>query len=164
MSVTLSALKNLAMYELKALSPQELMALMSEAEKALHDAQYQVKWLQSALAQKYMNRAENLRKLEWQKTGSITFEDDGVLVEQEIPAIPSWDQDHLAFIAEVMQRSGGNPAEYMQITYSIDEGKFDQWPTEFQRQIAEARCIDNGAVVYRLMPLKQDGEKEGGDV
>ncbi|WP_281648152.1 hypothetical protein [Parendozoicomonas sp. Alg238-R29] len=157
MSVTLSALKDLAMYELKALSPQELMALMSESEKALHDAQYQVKWLQSALAQKYMHRADNLRKLEWQKTGSITFEDDGVLVEQDVPVIPSWDQDHLAFIAETMQRCGGNPAEYMQITYSIDESKFDQWPEAFQRQIAEARCTEKGAVVYRLISLEEGG-------
>ena len=162
MPVTLSDLKTMPVYELTALPAQELMALIQTAEKALHEAQYQVQWLQSALAHKYMNRAENLRKLEWQKTGSITFEDDGVLVEQEIPAIPSWDQDHLAYIAEVMQRSGGNPAEYMQITYSIDEAKFGRWPQEFQRQIAEARCIDQGAVVYRLMPLKQD--EEGGEV
>ena len=164
MPVTLPDLNTMPVYELTALPAKELMALIQTAEKALHDARYQVQWLQSALAHKYLHRAENLRKLEWQRTGSITFEDDGVLVEQEVPAIPSWDQDHLAFIAEMMQRSGGNPAEYMQITYSIDEAKFDQWPSEFQRQIGEARCVDQGAVVYRLMPLKQDGENVGGDV
>ena len=153
MPVTLSDLKSMPVYELTALSAKELMVLIQAADETLHEAQYQVQWLQSALAHKYLHRAENLRKLEWQRTGSITFEDDGVLVEQEVPAIPSWDQDHLAFMAEVMQRSGGNPAEYMQITYSIDEAKFDQWPEEFQTQIAQARCIDQGAVVYRLMPL-----------
>ena len=157
---TLSDLGTMPMHELKAHPAKELMALITAAEKALHDAQYQVKWLQSALALKYMHRADNLRKLEWQRTGSISFEDNGVLVEQEVPAVPSWDQDHLAFIAETMQRCGGNPADYMQITYSIDEKKFDQWPEEFKRQIAQARCVEKGAVVYRLMPLND----ERGDV
>ena len=160
MPVTLADLKEMPIHQLTALSASELMGLMDAAEKALHEAQYQVKWLQSAVAHKYVHRADNLRNLEWQKTGSIVFEDGGVLVEQELPAIPSWDQDHLAFIAETMQRCGGNPAEYMQITYSIDESKFEQWPVEFQQQIAAARCIDKGAVVYRLMTLSEAGGKE----
>ena len=81
MPITLTDLKTMPVYELTALPARELMTLIQDAEKALHEAQYQVQWLQSALAHKYLHHAENLRKLEWQRTGSITFEDDGVLVE-----------------------------------------------------------------------------------
>ena len=144
----------MAIYEHANQPARTLMDQLNEANEAHQKTSYRMKWLQSVIAYKYCHRADNIRRAEGQRMGSIAFEDDNVLVEQDVPALPTWDQDHLAYIAERMVRAGVDPRDYMEISFSVADHKMKSWPAQFRQQMAQARCVEPGEVVYRLMPLK----------
>ena len=83
--ITLEALKHMPVGEIAALSAAELARLQQETTKALRSAKLACEWLDGALALKYADQADALRRTAQKDTGTVRFADGEVTVKADLP-------------------------------------------------------------------------------
>lgn len=159
MSPDLQAVINMPMSDLSAKSGDELLQLVDEVEALLERARVLREWLESAIAYKYVYRATSLRAELHQEFGSVQFEDGQVKVTSEIPKAITWDQKKLNAIAHMIREQGEDPAELMDVQYTIPDARFDEWPEVIQSSFRPALSIKHGRPCYRLSPNRKEVKK-----
>ncbi|MBU6955497.1 hypothetical protein [Hahella sp. HN01] len=134
--------------ELAECSGETLCRLRTEASIMLAAAKVLVAHLDYAMEIKYGRRAKALRR--WKEADSVSFEDGAVDVHASVSERVEWRQDALAKMARRIAASGGDPADFLDITYIVSEDKYNAWPQSLRRSFEPARIRKPGKPSIRL--------------
>jgi hypothetical protein len=154
--ITLEALPRLPIAEIVALPAGELARLQREADDALRKAKFTVTWLDSALTQKYADRARQARAKGEKDNGTVRFEDDGVTVVADLPKKVEWDQRDLADLVERIKAEGEDPRDYVEVSLKVSERKYGSWPTHIRSLFEPSRTVRAGKETFELI-VEQEG-------
>jgi len=149
-TLTLKDLHRMPIGEIAALPADQLALLQVEADEALRAAKATRDWLEGAIAQRYADRAQSLRRDAGKDTGTIRFDDGPVTVVADLPKKVDWDQAELATLAERIRTEGDDPTEYVDIAFRVPERKFSAWPGHIRSAFEGARTVRVGKPSFRL--------------
>ena len=148
--ITLTDLRTLPVGEIMNLSPADLLVLQKEAVEAFELAKLTKEWLENAIRLKYDTRFQALRQQHDKPFGTVHLDDDGCTVTCDVPKKPEWDQQKLAAVVHQISAAGDNPAEYVEISYTVAERKFTAWPEHIRQAFAPARVLKAGKATVSL--------------
>ena len=149
--ITLEALARLPIAEIVSLPAAELVRLQHEAGEALRKAKLAVAWLDGALLMKYAERAKAARAEADKDFGTTRFVDGGVTVVADFPKRIDWDQHGLAELVERIKADGGDPLEYVEVSFKVPERKYASWPTHIRKAFEPARTVRAGKETFQLI-------------
>ena len=147
---TLKDLHRMPIGEIAALPADQLALLQLEADEALRAAKATRDWLEGAIAQRYADRAQSLRREAGKDTGTIRFDDGPVTVVADLPKKVDWDQTQLAALAECIRADGDDPTEYVDTAIKVPERKFTAWPSHIRAAFEDARTVRVGKPSFHL--------------
>lgn len=148
--ITLHDLRGMQVGAIAALSGEELAPLRLEAEDQLRNAKGLCDWLDGAIALKYGDRANAARNADGKDTGTIRFADGAVTVVAELPKRVDWDQAKLSSLVERIKADGGDPTEYVDISFDVAERKYSAWPAHIRMAFEGARTVRTGKQRFRF--------------
>jgi len=149
-TLSLKDLHRMPIGEIAALPADQLALLQVEADEALRAAKATRDWLDGAIAQRYADRAQSLRRDAGKDTGTIRFDNGPVTVVADLPKKVDWDQIQLAALAERIRAEGDDPTEYVDIAFRVPERKFTAWPGHIRSAFEGARTVRVGKPSFRL--------------
>lgn len=117
---------------------QELSVLLDQMADAVALAKSQ---LTSALEDLYGTHIKETLLELGKDTGTIHLSDDSLLIKAEIGKRVDWDQAQLAAIAQRLAAAGEDPAEFIEVKYSVSERKYGAWPQALRSQFESARTL-----------------------
>jgi len=106
--------------------------------------------VQTGLELRYADAAKAQLLAKGQDTGTTHLTDGDLGITVEIKKSVSWDQDELAAIAQRIASNGDDPAEYIDVKYSVSERKFAAWPETLRRPFEAARTLKPTKPAFRL--------------
>lgn len=137
--------------EIATLPGDQLALLKQDADERLRTAKTIRDWLDGAIALKYGDEAQEARRAEGKDTGTIRLQDGPVTVVAELAKRVDWDQATLAGLVERIRTDGADPAEYVDIAFSVPERKYTAWPTDIRQEFEPARTVRTGKPKFRLL-------------
>lgn len=149
--IPLDDLPTMPVGEIAALPSDQLALLKQDADERLRAAKTLCDWLDGAMALKYGDQAQEARRAEGKDTGAVRLQDGPVTVVAELPKRVDWDQAMLAGLVERIRADGADPAEYVDIAFSVPERKYTAWPTDIRQEFEPARTVRTGRPKFRLM-------------
>ena len=149
--ITLGDLRTMQIAAIVALPPEQLALLQDAASEALRSAKATSDWLDGAIALKYGDQAQDARRVEGKYTGTVRLQDGPVTVVAEIPKRVDWDQAMLAGLVERIRADGADPAEYVDIAFSVPERKYTAWPKDIRQEFEPARTVRTGKPKFWLL-------------
>ncbi|GIX15392.1 MAG: hypothetical protein KatS3mg118_3351 [Paracoccaceae bacterium] len=149
--ITVDDLPTMPVREIAALSGDQLALLKQDADARLRAAKSLCDWLDGAIALKYGDRAQDARRAEGRDTGTIRLQDGPVTVVAELPKRVDWDQAMLAGLVERIRADGADPAEYVDIAFSVPERKYTAWPKDLRQEFEPARTVRTAKPKFRLL-------------
>lgn len=154
-TITLDALRHMAVGGIAALPAEELARLQDEADTALRAAKSLRDWLDGAIALRYADRATAVRHQAGKETGTVRFSDGTVTIVSDLHKRVDWDQDRLAELVERIHAEGDDPRDYVDVSYKVPERKYTAWPPAIREAFQSARTVRTGKPAFRLV---LDGE------
>jgi len=148
--LTAQHLISLQAQEIAALPASELARLQAEADALLRNAKAIVAHLSSALTLKYGAHAYDLRRQTGKPFGILRFADGEITVTSEIDKKVDWNQAQLAALCDRIRNDGQDPAEFLDITFKVPEGKFTAWPAPLRAAFEPARTVRPGPQTLKL--------------
>ena len=97
-----------------------------------------------ALQRKYAAALQQKRQQEGKDSGTISVQDGGFTISEQIPKRVEWDQEILALASQQIASAGDDPAEYISVKYSVPERKWEAWPEHIRASFASARTLKFG--------------------
>jgi len=82
--------------------------------------------------------------------GVINLELEGLKIKADLPKKVEWDQAKLADILATISRAGDDPAQYIDVKYSVPEKKYSAWPANMQAVFQPARTVKPGKATYEF--------------
>jgi hypothetical protein len=156
--VTIPAIEALSVQEVAALPTVTLANLKADIEKKLEDAKRLDDKLDAALDYRYGPRAHQARAAQDKDTGTVRFEDNGLIVVADLPKRVKWDQQRLKDLVELIRSGWGeDPAGYVKVKFEVSERAFDSWPARLKELFAPARTVETGKPSYEL--IAPDGRR-----
>ena len=145
-------LAELSVAQLAALSPQQKIVLARQLDQA-GDWLKQVKArFDAALEQTYGDRIRDARSDGGKDFGVVHVADGDLRLTVDVSKRVSWDQTQLATIAKRIDAAGESVEEFIDVSYSISESRFQNWPSTLRSQFEAARTVKPGKPTYRLTP------------
>ena len=152
---TLDSIRMLPIGEVAAL-PAEHLALLQEDAAAALDASKKAKdWIDGAIALRFADHVQALRREAGKDTGTVRFEQDGVTVVADLPKRVDWDQALIAGVVERIRAAGDDPNQYVDIAIKVPERKYTAWPENIRTAFAPARTVRTGKPSF-VLTLKED--------
>ena len=149
--ITLDDLSTMPVGDIAALPGDQLALLKQDADERLRSARTLCDWLDGAIALKYGDQAQEVRRAEGKDTGTVRLQDGPVTVVAELAKRVDWDQATLANLVERIRADGADPAEYVDIAFSVPERKYTAWPTDIRQEFEPARTVRTAKPKFRLM-------------
>lgn len=149
--IPLDDLPTMPVGEIAALPSDQLALLKQDADERLRAAKTLCDWLDGAIALKYGDQAQEARRAEGKDTGAVRLQDGPVTVVAELPKRVDWDQAMLAGLVERIRADGADPAEYVDISFSVPERNYTAWPTDIRQEFEPARTVRTGKPKFRLL-------------
>ena len=84
-------------------------------------------------------------------TGTIRLQDGPVTVVAELPKRVDCDQAMLAGLVGRIRTDGADPADYVDIAFSVPERKYTAWPKDIRQEFEPARTVRTGKPKFRLL-------------
>ena len=147
---TLDSLRMLPIGEVAALPAEHLALLQEDAAAALEASKKTKDWIDGAIALRFADRVQALRREAGKDTGTVRFEQDGVTVVADLPKKVDWDQALIAGVVERIRAAGDDPAQYVDIAIKVPERKYTAWPDSIRAVFAPARTVTTGKQSFRL--------------
>lgn len=154
-TITLDALRHMAVGDIAVLPAEELARLQDEADAALRSAKSLRDWLDGAIALRYADQATTARHQAGKDTGTVRFTDGAVTIVSDLPKRVDWNQDRLAELAERIRAEGDDPRDYVDVSFKVPERKYTAWPPAIREAFQSARMVRTGKSTFRLV---LDGE------
>lgn len=126
---------------------QEFTVLLAEMDRGIGHAREQ---LTAALDDLYGDAARAQLLDAGKDTGTTHLSDGELAITVEIKKSVAWDQQELAAIAQRIASNGDDPAEYIDVKYSVSERKFAAWPETLRRPFEAARTLKPAKPAFRL--------------
>ena len=76
--------------------------------------------------------------------GTVNMTGADLPFDINVPKKIDWDQEKLAALHAEIASSGSNPAEYIEVSYSVPESKYKAWPHHIALQFQPARTVTPG--------------------
>lgn len=133
--------------ELTPVQQQQALISLQEIQSAAKAA---LDRLNSALEQRYGDRAHEARLAAGKDFGVVHLDDQGVRVTVDVPKRVTWNQALLAETAHRIAASGERVEDYLDIEFSIPEARYTNWPPVLREQFAAARTVKPGKTSFRL--------------
>lgn len=149
--ITIDDLPTMPVGEIAALPGDQLALLKQDADERLRAAKTLCDWLDGAIALKYGDQAQDARRVEGKDTGTVRLQDGPVTVVAELPKRVDWDQALLAGLVERIRADGADPAEYVDIAFSVPERKYTAWPKDIRQEFEPARTVRTAKPKFRLL-------------
>jgi len=149
--ITLEDLPTMSIDEINALSGEQLALAEHEACERLRAAKTLYDWIVGAIALKYGDQAQEARRAEGKDTGTVRLQDGPVTVVADLPKRVDWDQAMLAGLVERIRADGADPAEDVDIAFSVPERKYTAWPKDIRQEFEPARTVRTGKPKFRLL-------------
>jgi hypothetical protein len=89
-------------------------------------------------------------------TGSVHVERDGMDVKVTRAKKVTWDQGKLAAAVAQIRDGGDDPAEYVDVAYSVPEAKYKAWPAMIRRVFEPARTVTPGNPSLAMAPANAE--------
>lgn len=152
---TLATLRDMAVADVIALSPEHLALLQADAREAVDGAKRLQDWIEAAITLRYEQQAVAARTIAGKDTGTVRFQDGTVEITAELPKRVEWDQTRLAALVERIRAGGEDPAEYLELSFKVPERAYVAWPERIRQAFEPARTVRTGKPVYRLSILPE---------
>ena len=149
--ITLDDLPTMPVGEIADLPGHQLALLKQDADERLRAAKTLCDWLDGAIALKYGDQAQAARRAEGKDTGTIRLQDGPVTVVAELAKRVEWDQAMLAGLLERIRADGADPADYVDIAFSVPERKYTAWPKDIRQEFEPARTVRTAKPKFRLL-------------
>ena len=149
--ITIDELPTMPVGEIAALPGDQLALLKQDADERLRAAKTLCDWLDGAIALKYGDQAQEVRRAEGKDTGIIRLQDGPVTVVADLPKRVDWDQARLTGLVERIRADGADPAEYVDIAFSVPERKYTAWPKDIRQEFEPARTVRTSKPKFRLL-------------
>ena len=149
--ITLDDLPTMPVGDIAALPSDHLALLKQGADERLRAANNLSDWLDGAIALKYGDKAQDARRAEGKDTGTVRLQDGPVTVVAELAKRVEWDQTMLAGLVERIRADGVDPAEYVDVSFSVPERNYTAWPKDIRQEFAPARTVRTGKPKFRLL-------------
>lgn len=150
----LEAIRNLPIGEIAHLPAEHLALLQEDAAAALDAGKRLKEWIDSAIALRFSDHAQTLRREAGKDTGTIRFEQDGVTVVADLPKRVDWDQDRMVELVERIRAGGDDPGQYVDIAIKVPERKYTAWPETIRTAFTPARTVKTGKASF-VLTLKE---------
>lgn len=147
--------KHYSVKQVSTFPPEELMKLQVEANEALNRAKVAKAFIDDAITLKYNESLSQLRETSGKETGVVRLEDNGVCVVGDRSKRVTWDQKALADIAQKIQISGGDPSEFIDVSYKVPERKYTAWPSHLKESFTHARRFNFGRQAISLSDARE---------
>jgi hypothetical protein len=148
----LSALADLSVAELTALTPLQTLRAVEDLEAATTGLNALRRNLDEALDATYGERVRRACAEADQDVGLVHIDAGEVRLRVEIAEEVAWDQTQLAAMAARIAKGGECVKAYLDITYHIPETRWSHWPPTLRASFARARLATPGPPTYRLCP------------
>lgn len=150
-TITLDALRHMAVGDIAALPAEELARMQDEADAALREAKSLHEWLEGAIALRYTDRASAARLQAGKDTGIVRFADGAVTIVSDLPKRVDWNQDRLTELVEQIRAEGDEPRDYVDVSLKVPERKYTAWPPAIRNAFEGARTVRTGKPTFRLI-------------
>ena len=147
----LEMIRNLPVGEIAQLPAEHLALLQEDAAAALEASKKTKDWIDGAIALRFADRAQALRREGGKDTGTVRFVYDGVTVVADLPKRVDWDQALIADLVERIRAGGDDPGQYVEIAIKVPERKYTAWPDHIRRQFEPARTVRTGKPSISLL-------------
>jgi hypothetical protein len=144
-------LAELSVAQLAALSPQQKILLARQLEQAGEWLKQVKARFDAALEQTYGDRIRAARS-GGKDFGVVHVADGDLRLSVDVSKRVTWDQAQLATIAKRIDAAGESAEEFIDVSYSISESRFQNWPSTLRSQFEGARTVKPGKPTYRLIP------------
>jgi hypothetical protein len=151
----LDSIRTLPIGEVTALPAEHLALLQEDAAAALEATKKAKDWIDGAIALRFGDQAQALRREAGKDTGTVRFEQDGVTVVADLPKRVDWDQALIAAVVERIRAGGDDPSQYVDIAIKVPERKYTAWPESIRTAFAPARTVKTGKPSF-VLALKED--------
>ena len=151
---TLDNLRMLPIGEIAARPVQHLALLQEDAAAALEASKKIKDWIDGAIALRFAEHVQALRREAGKDTGTVRFEQDGVSVVADLPKRVDWDQALIAGVVERIRAAGDDPNQYVDIAIKVPERKYTAWPESIRTAFAPARTVRTGKPSF-VLTLKE---------
>jgi hypothetical protein len=130
----------------------ELIDLLDSIGGRIKTAQAEVS---KTLTARYAEQAKLQLLASGRDTGVTHLTDAGFDITAEIGKDVKWEQPALKQLARRIAEGGEDPAEYIEVRYSVSEAKYKAWPETIRSVFESARTVTPKAPKFSL---KQVGE------
>ena len=152
---TLDSIRTLPIGEVAALPAQHLALLQEDTSAALDASKKAKDWIDGAIALRFADHVQALRREAGKDTGTVRFEQDGVTVVADLPKRVDWNQALIAGVVERIRAAGDDPTQYVDIAIKVPERKYTAWPENIRTAFAPARTVKTGKPSF-VLTLKED--------
>jgi gamma-glutamylcysteine synthetase len=140
--------------DIAALPAEHLALLQEDAAAALEASKKAKDWIDGAIALRFADHAQSLRREAGKDTGTVRFEQDAVTVVADLPKRVDWDQTLIAGVVERIRAAGDDPTQYVDIAIKVPERKYTAWPENIRAAFAPARTVRTGKPSF-ILTLKE---------
>ena len=151
----LDSIRTLPIGEVATLPAEHLALLQEDATAALEASKKAKDWIDGAIALRFADHVQALRREAGKDTGTVRFEADGVTVVADLPKRVEWDQVLIAGVVERIRAAGDDPTQYVDIAIKVPERKYTAWPESIRTAFAPARTVRTGKPSF-VLTLKED--------
>ncbi|MBX9945075.1 MAG: hypothetical protein K2Y40_13405 [Reyranella sp.] len=151
---TLDGIRMLPISDIAALPAEHLALLQEDAAAALEASKKAKDWIDGAIALRFADHAQSLRREAGKDTGTVRFEQDAVTVVADLPKRVDWDQTLIAGVVERIRAAGDDPTQYVDIAIKVPERKYTAWPENIRAAFAPARTVRTGKPSF-ILTLKE---------
>lgn len=148
---SLDDIRRMTSQEVAALPATTLLVLQDDARRLTGDIKKLSARLDEALYRKYGKITDHCHTEEFgPAAGQVKIIDGMIQVTAEYPYLIDWNQQQLARIAKAYYLRGDDPANYMTITYAIDEEIYRSWSDPLKMDFFPARHASVGTPSFSL--------------
>jgi hypothetical protein len=135
---------------LAGLSLDALDALLAEAEVENKMISAAKRAIVGHLDERYSATIEKIYAAQGKDFGTVRISDSGYDIVVDTPKKVEWSQDELRAAHKAIEAAGDDPAEYLKVTFAVEERHYTAWPQHIQRVFEPARTVRPGSRTIKL--------------
>ena len=154
--VTLAQLNKMESAEVNSLPVDQIAMLLEDVAEREACTKRAKDKLTATLASRYSAPAQIKRKATGKDTGTVHLVDGDFDVKADLPKDVKWDQAALAALQVTIRDAWKrDPAEYIKATFTVEEKKYEAWPSDLRALFTPARTLGVGKPKFDLTPRKE---------
>lgn len=131
--------------------------LDNDIEFAIAELKQRQAMLYIAIEQEFSDDLLSARKSKGSDFGAVNVKVGDYTIVQTVPKNVSWDQEKLDTIADKLEVEWKeDPTEYIDVKNSVQERKYNAWPTAIKKLFQPARTVKPGRTKLEIKGKSED--------